>query len=180
MNNKIRITKDPLIKGDMIVIDPKLKTTKTRLDTNEFELPETIFIRDLENKVFQSIVLQCLSEIGGISLIEGNFIDHLLGRSSEGVKGIYAEQNEKNHSVDIKIEVNILFGLSIPEKAEEIQSRTVEEITKITGIHVGSVHVVFKNVISPEYADKASQYATHQGPPTLMGSNLGEEYSDEF
>jgi len=162
------------------MIDPKLKTNKTKLDTKEFVLPETIFIRDLENKVFQSIVLQCLSEIDGISLIEGNFIDHLLGRSSEGVKGIYAEQNEKNHSVDIKIEVNILFGLSIPEKAEEIQVKTTEEITKITGLHVSSVHVVFKNVISREHANKADQSSSYQGPPTLMGSNLGEEYSDEF
>lgn len=162
------------------MVDPKLKMNKVKLDTKEFELPETIFIRDLENRVFQSIVLQCLSEIDGISLIEGNFIDHLLGRSSEGVKGIYAEQNEKNHSVDIKIEVNILFGLSIPEKAEEIQSKTVEQITKITGLHVGSVHVVFKNVISAEHAAKTSQNTPHPGPPTLMGSNLGEEYSDEF
>lgn len=162
------------------MIDPKLKINKTKLDTKEFELPETIFIRDLENKVFQSIALQCLSEIDGISLVEGNFIDHLLGRSSEGVKGINAEQDEKNHCVNIKIEVNILFGLSIPEKAEEIQSKIVEQITKITGLHVSSIHVVFKNVVSTEHANKTSQHMTHPGPPTLMGSNLGEEYSDEF
>jgi len=162
------------------MIDPKLKMNKSKLDTKEFDLPETIFIRDLENKVFQSIVLQCLSEIEGISLVEGNFIDHLLGRSSEGVKGIHAEQDEKNHSVNIKIEVNILFGLSIPEKAEEIQSKVVEQITKITGLHVSSVHVVFKNVVSIEHANKTSQHVSYQGPPTLMGSNLGEEYSDEF
>ncbi len=157
----------------------KDKIHRSKLDTKEFELPETIFSRDLENRVFQSIALQSLSEIDGISLVEGNFIDHLLGRSSEGVKGIYAQQDEKNHSVDLTIEVNILFGFSIPAKAEEIQTKTVEEITKITGLHVSSIHVVFKNVISPEHADKMSQIST-QGPPTLMGSNLGEEYCDEF
>lgn len=162
------------------MFDPKLKINKSKVDTKEFNLPETIFIRDIENKVFQSIVLQCLSQIEGISLTEGNFIDHMLGRSSEGVKGIHAEQDEKNHSVNIKVEVNVLFGTSIPNKAEEIQTKVAEEITKITGLHVGSVHVVFKNVISLEEASKISQNIPPQGPPSLMGTSLGDEYSDEF
>lgn len=161
------------------MIDPKLKINQKKFDTKEFELPETVFIRDIENKVFQSIVLHCLSQIEGISLVEGNFIDHLLGRSSEGVKGIYADQDEKSQAVNIKVEVNILFGISIPEKAEEIQSKVAEEITKTTGLHVGSVHVVFKNVISAEQAGKSGQVLP-QGPSPLMGSNLGEEYTDEF
>lgn len=162
------------------MIDPKLKVDKKKVDTKEFELPETMFIRDIENKVFQSIVLQCLAQIEGISLVEGNFIDHLLGRSSEGVKGIYAEQDDKNQSVNIKVEVNILYGTSIPEKAEEIQTKITEEITKLTGLHVASVHVVFKNAISMEQATKLSQQNSTQGPPRLMRSDLGEEYSDEF
>ena len=155
--------------------DPKFKSDKKKVDTKELELPETIFIRDIENRVFQSIILQCLSQVSGISLVEGNFIDHLLGRSSEGVKGIYAEQNEKSHSVDIKVEVNICYGISIPEKAEEIQTRIAEEITGLTGLHVGTVHIVFKNVISTEQANKQNQQS-----PSLMESELGEEYSNEF
>jgi uncharacterized alkaline shock family protein YloU len=162
------------------MIDPKLKVDKKKVDTKEFELPETVFIRDIENKVFQSIVLQCLAQIEGISLVEGNFIDHLLGRSSEGVKGIYSEQDDKNQAINIKVEVNILYGISIPEKAEEIQTKIAEIITKLTGLHVSSVHVVFKNVISMEQANKLSQQNPTQGPPNLIGSNLGEEYSDEF
>src|SRR5215471_18826893 len=103
------------------MMDSKPKAEKKKVDTKEFELPETVFIRDIEDKVFQSIVLQCLSQIDGISLVEGNFIDHLLGRSAEGVKGITAEQDDKNQSVHIKVEVNILFGVKIPQKSEEIQ-----------------------------------------------------------
>jgi uncharacterized alkaline shock family protein YloU len=163
------------------MIDPKLKVDKKKVDTKEFELPETVFIRDIENKVFQSIVLQCLSQIEGISLVEGNFIDHLLGRNAvEGVKGIYAEQDNKNRAVNIKVEVNICYGIPIPDKAEEIQTKIAEEITKLTGLHVASVHVVFKNVISPEQAEKLSQQNSTQGPSPLLGSNLGDEYSDEF
>lgn len=154
----------------------KFKSDKNKVDTKEFEIPETVFIRDIEDKVFQSIILQCLAKIQGISLAEGNFIDHLLGRSAEGVKGITAEQDDKNQSVKAKVEVNIVFGLSIPEKAEEIQTKISEAITKLTGLHVASVHVVFKNVISEEQASKTE----NQGPPILMGSDLGDEYNDEF
>lgn len=163
------------------MLDPKLKADKKKVDTKEFEIPETVFIRDIENTVFQSIVLQCLSQIEGISLVEGNFIDHLLGRSAEGVKGIVADQDDKNHLVHIRVEVNIFYGIVIPEKAEEIQTRIAEEVTKLTGLHVSSVHVIFKNVISPEQANKLIQQNTFvQGPSPLMGSNLGDEYSDEF
>jgi uncharacterized alkaline shock family protein YloU len=160
------------------MIDPKLKMDKKKVDTKEFELPETVFIRDIENKVFQSIVLQCLARIEGISLVEGNFFDDLLGRSAaEGIKGIYAGQDEKNHVVNIKVEVNIQYGISIPDKAEQIQTRIAEEITRLTGLHVATVHVVFKNVISSEQAQKLTQLGTRV---PLMETNMSDEYSDEF
>ncbi len=161
--------------------DLKLKVDKKKVDTKEFELPETVFIRDIENRVFQSIVLQCLSQTEGISLVEGNFIDHFLGRSAvEGIKGIYAEQDNKNHSVNIKVEVNIHFGIPIPDKAEEIQTKVTEEITKLTGLHVASVHVVFKNVISIEQVNKLNQQGSNSVPSSVLRSNLSNGYSDEF
>lgn len=161
------------------MIDPKLKIDKKKVDTKEFEIPETTFIRDIENKVFQSIVLQCLSQVEGISLVEGNFIDYLLGRSAvEGVKGIFAEQDSKNRTVNIKVEVNIFYGIPIPEKAEEIQLKIAEEITKLTGLHVASVHVIFKNMIPADQAAKLGQQPLTN--PSIVDSNLTEEYSDEF
>jgi uncharacterized alkaline shock family protein YloU len=162
------------------MVDPKMKVDKKKVDTKEFELPETLFVRDIENRVFQGIVLQCLAKIEGISLVEGNFIDNIFGRGAvEGVKGIYSEQDNKNHSVSIKIEVNIVYGLSIPEKADEIQIAIAEEITKLTGLHVSCVHVVFKNIIPPEQAKKGA-LGTMSGPPVVLGSNPEEEYNDEF
>ncbi len=124
------------------------KTKEEPIYQEEFELPETLFIRDIENKVFQTIVLQCLAKIKGISLLEGNFIDSILGRENvEGIIGIHAEQNSSNNCVTVKVEVNINYGIPIPEKANEIQTKISEEITKLTGLHVSSVHVVIKNVI---------------------------------
>ena len=162
--------------------DQKIKIQTKKVDTKEFELPETLFVRDIENKVFQGIVLQCLSRIDGIALVEGNFIDNILGRTAlEGIKGVFIEQDNKNHSVGIRIDVNICYGNSIPEKAEEIQTVCAEEITKLTGLHVSSVHVVFKNVVLSEQLKKSFlSNSTLDVPPVLLGSNIEEEYNDEF
>lgn len=160
--------------------DPTLKgLPRQRVDPKEFELPETLFVRDIENRVFQQIVLQCLSRIEGVGLVEGNFIHHLLGRSAaESIKGVVAEQDSKNHSVSIKVEVSIRYGLSIPKKAEEIQTKISEEITHLTGLHVSSVHIVFKELLSTE-----PKTTTHKKPslrPLLASDQLEEEYTDEF
>jgi uncharacterized alkaline shock family protein YloU len=124
-------------------------------------------------------VLHVLNNVEGIALVEGNFIDNLLGRNvTENIKGIQAEQDMQNHSISIKVEVNVAYGISIPEKAEEIQTQVAEEITKLTGLHVSSVHVVFKNVI-PEGAEKQT-FAPF--PPDVISRKSAEleEYSDEF
>lgn len=155
---------------------PKVDTKK--VDTKEFDFPETLYVRDIENRVFQGIVLQCLSDIDGISLVEGNFIDKLLDRpSTENVKGITAEQDNKNQSVNIKIEINIGYGISIPEKAEEIQSKVSEEITRLTGLHVSSVHVVFKNIIHPSSLRKGMIQPLTPAP---VVETVEEEYNEEF
>ena len=118
------------------------------LDTKEIDIPETIYIRDIETRVFQAITIKCLSSIEGIALLEGTLMDNLLGREGlERIKGIYVEQDPKNRSVSIKVELNIYYDISLPEKSEEIQECIVTEVTRLTGLHVSSVHVVFKNLL---------------------------------
>ncbi len=122
-----------------------------QIDKKELELPETVFIRDIESKVFQSIIVQCLSQIDGIETLEASLFDNLLGRDPlEEAKGIHVEQDQKNHAVNIKIEINIAYGIAIPEKAEEIQAKIVEDISRLTSLHVGCVHIIFKNLITPK------------------------------
>lgn len=124
-----------------------------KIDTKEFELPKTVFIRDIESRVFQSIVLESLLRIEGVAPIEGNLINTLLGREfADRVSGIHIEQEEKSHSVSIKVEVNVAYGLSLSEKAEEIQSKVARDISRLTGLHVSCVHVVFKDLVSEKSA----------------------------
>ncbi|MCB1110941.1 MAG: Asp23/Gls24 family envelope stress response protein [Chlamydiia bacterium] len=119
------------------------------LDTKELKFADTVFVRDIETRVFQAIVIKCLAEIEGVALLEGNLLDNLLGREgNERIKGIHVEQDSKNHSVSIKVELNVAHGISIPQKAEEVQSKITSEVCQLTGLHVSCVHVVFKALIS--------------------------------
>jgi uncharacterized alkaline shock family protein YloU len=128
-----------------------IEKRSAKVDTKEFELPETTFISDIDAKVFQGIVLQTLSSIDGIFLAEGTFIDNILGRSAAAVgSGVYSEQDHNTHSVNIKVDVDIQYGLSIPDKAEEIRTKVTEEITRLTGLHVASFQIHFKNIIPPD------------------------------
>lgn len=173
--------------------------TFQKVDPKEFELPDTLFIRDIENRVFQSIILQCLSKIEGISLLEGGFFEALLGRDrSTAVKGITAEQSSKNQSVNVKIEVNIDYGIPIPVKAEEIQTKITEEITHLTGLHVASVHAIFKSVTlppppvplveEPKVIEEKSvkekvleeEVEEEEEEDLFVGDQLDEEFNNEF
>lgn len=118
------------------------------LEVNEGESSKTIFLRDIETRVLQGIVLQCLAKIEGIGLLEGNLFDSLLGRDLERVKGIYVEQGQRSGSLEIRVEINVMYGIAIPEKSKEIQIKLVEEITRWTGLHVASVHIVFKALVT--------------------------------
>jgi uncharacterized alkaline shock family protein YloU len=127
-----------------------------KLDRKELNLPDTVFIRDIETRVFQAIVLQCLAKIEGVGLLEGNLFDSLLGREVEHVKGIHVEQDQDQHSVEVRVEINIAYGMSIPAKAEEVQNKVVEEISRWTGLHVASVHVIFKDLMAPPSTESAA------------------------
>lgn len=168
------------LQGDK-TMEKKPNIDLKKVDTQEFEIPETVFIRDIENRVFQGIVLQCLSQIEGISLVEGNFIDNIFGRTAqEGIKGITAEQDNKNRSVNIKVEVNVGYGISIPQKAEEIQTKISNEITQLTGLHVSYIHVVFKNVLPSDQIKKMmGSLESSLTSPVLMETTL-EDYNEEF
>jgi uncharacterized alkaline shock family protein YloU len=133
-----------------------------RIDTKEVELPDTLFIRDIENKVFQSVVVQCLLNIEGIALVEGNLLDYFLGREpAERISGISVEQDPKTHSIQVKIEVNVAYGVVIPEKAQEIQDKVSQELSHLTALHVSLVHVVFKNLITPSARPETVQETPH-------------------
>lgn len=115
------------------------------VDSKELELPETKCVMDIEVKVLQGIVLQALAKIEGISLLGGTLMDSILGRDPDRIKGVQVEQKE--NSIVVKVEINIKYGIPIPDKSEEVQAKIIEELTRLTGFHVSNVHVIFKNLL---------------------------------
>ena len=158
------------------------KKDSKKLDPKEFEIPETIFSQDIENRVFETIILQTLSKIEGICLLEGSLIDNILRKASiETVKGISAEQDEKTNSINVRVEVNVRYGIPIPAKAEEIQEKIATEITRLSGLHVSSVHVVFRNVFLNTAKPLIDNAEDKEKPPALLSEHMdAEDYSDEF
>jgi len=132
----------------LILNRKELNAMYQKLDTKEITLSNTIFMMDIDTRVFQAIIFQCLAKIDAIGLQEGNLFDNLLGHEIGRVKGIYVIQDQKQNSVEVRIEINIAYGTSIPEKAQEVQNKIVEEITLGTGLRVSSVHIIFKDLIS--------------------------------
>lgn len=130
----------------------------TKVDTKEFELPQTVFSRDIETRVIQVIILYCLGKIEGVGLMGANLIDTLFGREGERVKGIHVEQDSKNFQIKVNIEITVAYGVCIPEKAEEIQNKIVQDITRLTGLHVASVHVVIKGINPPKETPEGGLY----------------------
>lgn len=140
------------------------------------ELPETIFSSDIEDKVYQGIVVNTLSSIQGIHLIEGSFFQALIGKTDK-VKGIHIEQEPLQHSVKIQIEVNVQFGVSLPEKAEEIQVKVAQEVTKMTSVHVAEVHVMFRDLIPEEVMKEPSTpTSTLENLERSLKKDLNEDF----
>jgi len=155
--------------------DKRQKSEPHQIDTREFDLPETVYSRDIENRVFQGIIVKTLSQISGIGLLEGRFFDNLIGRIDR-IKGISTQQDPTAQSLKVRIEVSIQYGISIPEKAEEIQAAVVEDLVKMTGVRVSEVHVVFKGLASEE-----EQKTTEpQQISEAIDSALGEDFEEEL
>jgi uncharacterized alkaline shock family protein YloU len=150
-----------------------MKDFSSIVESKELEVPSTTFTHDIEPKVVQVIILNTLSHIEGVSLIGGNLIDTLFGREVEKVKGIFVDQDQKNHQLKVKVDVNMHYGVSIPRKSDEIQQKLVQEITKMTGLHVASVHVIVKGLVLPERPKNSDTLL----PAALLVSD--EEYQEE-
>jgi len=145
----------------------------------EFDFADTLFVRDIDSRVFQAIAYKCIEQIDGVTLATANLIDNLLGReTTDRMKGVTIDQDQKNHSVNIRIEVNIAYGLSIPEKAEEIQNKVTKEVSMLTGLHVASVHVVFKSIIPEKLVLQSPE--TEAEINEMLEETKAGAYSDEF
>lgn len=157
--------------------DKKGKFEAKRVDTKEFELPDITYEVDIDTFVFQGIILKCLARVEGVELVAGNFIDNILGRT-ESAKGIFVEQDPKAHSISVRIELNVAYGISIPAKADEIHTLVEKELTRLTGLRVAKIQVDFKALI-PNHDNASQKGKTASRQPDVMPPG-SDEYGDIF
>ena len=70
---------------------------------------------------------------------------NILGRgNAESVNAIHAEQDSQAKSLKIRVDLNVAYGVPIPIRLEEIQNLLNQELTRLTGLHVASIHLVFR------------------------------------
>ncbi len=168
-----------------MVVETKKEEKLSSVDTKEFEFAETTYVRDIENRVFQAIVLQCLADIKGITLLDESLFDQLLVKGGlERARGVSVEQDNQKQTVSVRVEINICYGIPIPKKAEEIQTKIAEEINRLTALHVSCVHVIFKNVIPGDPNKKMLDHKQPESEPEkeayLLEDSFDEEYSSEY
>lgn len=151
----------------MSQMSPPKHPDAQRFDTKELELPETLFVRDIDNRVFQHLVAQLLARVPDIGLVEGGFIHNILGRgSAESVSAIHAEQDSQAKSLKIRVDLNVAYGVPIPDKAEEIHNLLNRELTRLTGLHVASIHLVFRGLLpstDTQRHDAGKQASSQEG-----------------
>lgn len=98
----------------------------------------------VHESVIASIVRKAACAVPGVIRLAGSsLVDNLA--EIVGSKKMYDRAisiNMGENSVQVEVKVILAYGKHIPEIAETIQLVVVEEITRITGMHVSKVNVV--------------------------------------
>jgi uncharacterized alkaline shock family protein YloU len=69
----------------------------------------------------------------------------------------------------------VAYGVCIPEKAEEVQMKISEKVSRFTGLHVACVHVIFKNLITAK-----NMFSEEKVLAGAFTDEPQREFSEEF
>lgn len=133
-----------------------MKDLHTTISLPEVDPSKTVCSHDIETRAIQILILNILNKVEGVCLLATNLIDTLLGREAERLKGIFVEQDPKTHTLKIRIEVNMHYGISIPEKVKEVHRRILQEVEEFMQLPVAHIHVVVKGLVNTTPQDDCS------------------------
>lgn|GEM_PF-5536529 len=107
---------------------------------------KTNYVEDIDASVFQGIVLESIDRTHGIYLLEPTQPKEL----TDKINGISVNVDQRKQEVYVHLELSILYGYSIPEKAAEVREKITNKIQSLTGYEVAYVRVKFKNILAVE------------------------------
>ena len=100
----------------------------------------------IHENVIATIVRRMACSVEGVSKISGSsFVDNIAEIHD---RSIVVEMGPS--SVSVEVSVNLYYGVSLPQVAAAVQTAIADEITRLTGLKVGCVNIVVREIEDAE------------------------------
>ena len=100
----------------------------------------------IADDVVKTIAAKATADVEGVYKLAGGVVDEvsrILGKKRP-TNGVKVEVGEVECNIEIYIVVK--YGYKIPEVAEEVQKKVLEEVSRLSGLKVVEVNVYVQNV----------------------------------
>ena len=102
----------------------------------------------IHENVIATIVRKMACSVKGVSKISGSsFVDNIaemVGSKKIHDRSIVVEMGESS------VSINLYYGVSLPQVASAVQEAISGEIARLTGLKVGRVNIVVREIEDPE------------------------------
>ena len=106
----------------------------------------------IHENVIDTIVRKMACSVKGVSKISGSsFVDNIaemVGSKKIHDRSIVVEMGDS--SVSVEVSINLFYGVSLPQVAAAVQEAIATEISRLTGLKVGRVNIVVREIEDPE------------------------------
>lgn len=106
----------------------------------------------IHENVIATIVRKMACSVKGVSKISGSsFVDNIaemVGSKKIHDRSIVVEMGDS--SVSVEVSINLFYGVSLPQVAAAVQEAIATEISRLTGLKVGRVNIVVREIEDQE------------------------------
>jgi len=108
----------------------------------------------ISSDVIASIAAQAASKVEGVTVVASSFnLGEIFGSRDAARRGVAVKTDQESGHVEINVDVNVVYGVTIYDAAHDLQRLIKEEVEALTGsMNVDHVNVRVKNLVMPEEA----------------------------
>ena len=127
---------------------------------------------EISSEVIAAIAEQAARKVEGVEVVSSSFeLTGIFGGKKSG-KGVAVKTDVESGHVEINVDVNVKYGVTIYEAAHDLQILIKEEVEALTGsMNVDKINVRVKHLIMPE--DKSERELVP--PDRAVGEEMAEE-----
>lgn len=127
---------------------------------------------EISSDVIAAIAAQAARKIDGVEVVSSSFeLTNIFGGKKAG-KGVAVKTDEESGHVEINVDVNVRYGITIYDAAHDLQILIKEEVEALTGsMNVDKIHVRVKSLIMPEVEEER----TLVPPDQAVGEEIVEK-----